>query len=181
MSAQHQNNEEEEDSSADSKMPKLDHHRFEDKENNNKQSETPLVTKMVRRFELPAAHPVAALVQQPKPQVPKKPARFAANTSPTTTKGIVRTDSVNDHGYFTLEKQRKPIRMSVASESEAESSSNSSSPLDLPREDFVILGDETDLRQNFEEFHLMDSLEEEEQQLLFQVNFLFCYVFKFIT
>ncbi len=157
-------------------MPKLDHHhRFEDKENNNKQSETPLVTKMVRRFELPAAHPVAALVQQqqPKPQVPKKPARFAANTSPTTTKGIVRTDSVNDHGYFTLEKQRKPIRMSVASESEAESSSNSSSPLDLPREDFVMLGDETDLRQNFEEFHLMDSLEEEEQQLLFQVNYVF--------
>lgn len=162
-----------------SKMPKLDH--CEDKENVVQLGgETPLVTKMVRRFELP---PPPAAGQ--KPEVPKKPTRLLnsqpqlqpatsptpINASPSSTdtanKGVVRTDSVNDHGYFTLEK-RKPVRMSVASPT-PDQTPTSPAPLDPPPQKDLVT-DETDLRQNFEEFHLMDSLEEEEQQQLqFQV------------
>ena len=150
-----------------------------DKENDHHQlPETPLVTKMVRRFEL--APPTTTR----KPEVPKKPTRLLQPVSTVTTstatiinninnmelqqeqsKGVVRTDSVNDHGYFTLEK-RKPVKMSVASpepEQQQQQSEQSSSPRDqLCLSDHVT--DETDLRNNFEEFHLMDSLEEEEQQ-----------------
>lgn len=175
-----------------SKMPKLDKN-WDDKENVMQHlpgpGETPLVTKMVRRFEQPPAGSAAAPPPlPPKPEVPKKPARLASQssatplpmavsntttpTTPTSTKGVVRTDSVNDHGYFTLEK-RKPVRMSVAGEDQQQqpqpATQSSPAPLDPPsgRED--LIGDETDLRQNFEEFHLMDSLEEEEQQFQFQV------------
>ena len=158
-----------------SKMPKLD----EDKENVVVPggAETPLVTKMVRRFEMPP--PVGG---QQKPEVPKKPTRLLnavqsmAPATPTTTaasKGVVRTDSVNDHGYFTLEK-RKPVRMSVVDSSATAIDQTtilqqpSPPPIDPPRD---LVTDETDLRQNFEEFHLMDSLEEEEQQQQQQLQF----------
>ena len=165
-----------------SKMAKLDP---ENKENvaqnehkkvstNQQQMETPLVTKMVRRFE-------PALVTK-KPEIPKKPARLLASVAPTPivapppppsqtspvtssnagSKAIVRTDSVNDHGYFTLEK-RKPVRMSVTpTPVQVTETKANPTPRDPPTAERVV--DEMDLRNNFEEFHLMDSLEEEEQQ-----------------
>lgn len=160
-----------------SKMAKLDPENKEnliatEKQQQQQHLETPLVTKMVRRFE-----PVPAGGQK-KPQVPKKPARLLAPTTATVanllsnqqqqpsggTKGVVRTDSVNDHGYFTLEK-RKPVRMSVTPTPVQVTETNQQSPTtprDPPTADRVA--DEMDLRHNFEEFHLMDSLEEEEQQ-----------------
>ena len=174
------NQDHDQDSSA-SKMAKLDP---ENKENvghkvqqaaiiPQMQAETPLVTKMVRRFE-PA--PSAAK----KPEVPKKPARLLVSSTTSivsstivqqqqqttsVSKGVVRTDSVNDHGYFTLEK-RKPVRMSVSVTPTpvpvTETKSQNPTPRDPPSADHVA--DEMDLRNNFEEFHLMDSLEEEEQQ-----------------
>ena len=129
----------------------------EDKENSGYRGnpeETPLVTKMVRRFELPAGG-------KTKPEVPKKPTRLSnqwkaeaeasvhrcdsgSDTGSGSRKGVTRADSVNDHGYFTLEKRKHPeIRKADESPS-------------LPH-----AADEMDLRHNFEEFHL-DSLEEEE-------------------
>ncbi|KAI9564622.1 hypothetical protein GHT06_008363 [Daphnia sinensis] len=158
-----------------SKMAKLDPENKENVEQNEPQTktnqqqqlETPLVTKMVRRFE-----PAAPTAASKKPEIPKKPARLLAAVAPTPAvaiqqpatagKGVVRTDSVNDHGYFTLEK-RKPVRMSVTpTPVPATEAKQSPSPRDLPASDRVV--DEMDLRHNFEEFHLMDSLEEEEQQ-----------------
>ena len=152
--------------------------------------ETPLVTKMVRRFE-PTATAAAA---GKKPDIPKKPVRLQSaaaisldgQTSPplppprsqeepnsfvgATSKGVVRTDSVNDYGYFTLEK-RKPVRLSVTPTPDGVQvtdvgQANPTSPHDPPPAAFADrVADEMDLRSNFEEFHLMDSLEEEEQQL----------------
>lgn len=145
-----------------SKLAKLNsgaakNHRAEDKENSGYRGnpeETPLVTKMVRRFELPAGG-------KTKPEVPKKPTRLSnqwkaeaeasvhrcdsgSDTGSGSRKGVTRADSVNDHGYFTLEKRKHPeIRKADESPS-------------LPH-----AADEMDLRHNFEEFHL-DSLEEEE-------------------
>ena len=158
-----------------SKIAKLDPENKENVAQNehkvsmNHQMETPLVTKMVRRFE-PA--PVTK-----KPEIPKKPARLLASVAPTPivaqppqtspvtsagSKAIVRTDSVNDHGYFTLEK-RKPVRMSVTpTPVQVTEPKPNPNPRDPPTADRVV--DEMDLRNNFEEFHLMDSLEEEEQQ-----------------
>lgn len=176
-----------------SKMAKLDPENKENvadkpiqQQQQHHHQETPLVTKMVRRFE-----PIPAGTK--KPQVPKKPARLLASTgSPPqhdvqlanqqvqtqqqpashpsivngASKGVVRTDSVNDHGYFTLEK-RKPVRMSVTPTPivpviESNNNKTNPTPRDPPTADHVA--DEMDLRHNFEEFHLMDSLEEEEQQ-----------------
>ncbi|XP_046451176.1 alpha-protein kinase 1-like isoform X2 [Daphnia pulex] len=171
-----------------SKMAKLDPENKENvAQNEHKVSmnpqqmmETPLVTKMVRRFE-PAA-------VTKKPEIPKKPARLLASVAPTPvvaqppqtspvltsagSKAIVRTDSVNDHGYFTLEK-RKPVRMSVTPTpvQVSEPQKPNPSPRDPPTADRVV--DEMDLRNNFEEFHLMDSLEEEEQQQQQQQQHLF--------
>jgi len=184
------------DHSTASKLAKLDHH--EDKENANVNAsdsvpETPLVTKMVRRFELAPPAPITK-----KPEVPKKPTRLLPTTNTVTSstatiinninnmdmghqqqqqqqpnqqpisKGVVRTDSVNDHGYFTLEK-RKPVKMSVVSPEPNEQQQQRHSPCS-PRDQRTVdhVTDETDLRNNFEEFHLMDSLEEEEQQQLLQ-------------
>ncbi|KZS01662.1 Uncharacterized protein APZ42_001613 [Daphnia magna] len=158
-----------------SKMAKLDPENKENVEQNESQTktnqqqqmETPLVTKMVRRFE-----PAPSTVASKKPEIPKKPARLLAAVAPTpavaiqqpvtVSKGVVRTDSVNDHGYFTLEK-RKPVRMSVTpTPVQVTEPQQNPSPRDPPAADRVV--DEMDLRHNFEEFHLMDSLEEEEQQ-----------------
>ena len=86
-------------------------------------------------------------------------------------KGVVRADSfVNDHGYFTLEK-RKPLKMSpvaavnetilspsACSQHNSSSSSGNSSCASGNN-------NKMDLSDNFEEFHLMDSLEEEELHL----------------
>lgn len=165
-----------------SKMAKLDESDKENQATAKPVQETPLVTKMVRRFEPPAGK---------KPEVPKKPARLLANshattqtTPPQTTtppgRGVVRTDSVNDHGYFTLEK-RKPVRMSVSPTSAElntvnNNNSNSKSPSPRDPRQMELASDDSDLRNNFEEFHLMDSLEEEEQtpplpeQLAFTAN-----------
>ncbi|XP_057371434.1 transcription factor SPT20 homolog [Daphnia carinata] len=159
-----------------SKMAKLDPENKENvgqnesqtKANQQQQLETPLVTKMVRRFE-----PAVSTAASKKPEIPKKPARLLAAVAPTpavaiqqpvtVSKGVVRTDSVNDHGYFTLEK-RKPVRMSVTPTpvQVTEPKLPNPTPRDPPSADHVA--DEMDLRHNFEEFHLMDSLEEEEQQ-----------------
>jgi len=157
----------------------------EDKENVSSRyrgnpEETPLVTKMVRRFELPNAK---------KPEVPKKPTRLLNQwksesginsvecalvdvnnvdckldpsaevsiyrsdsgsdslSSTGSRKTVSRADSVNDHGYFTLEK-RKPVQQLMDSPRSG-------------RDGAVDVPDDMDLRHNFEEFHL-DSLEEEE-------------------
>lgn len=146
-----------------SKLAKLNcgaakNHRVDNKENSGYRGnaeETPLVTKMVRRFELPAG-------SKTKPAVPKKPTRLSNqwkaeadvgihrcdsgsdSGSAGSRKSVSRADSVNDHGYFTLEKRKHPETRKPEEENP------------LPH-----VADEMDLRHNFEEFHL-DSLEEEE-------------------
>jgi len=150
-----------------SKLAKLNcgaakNHRVADKENSGYRGnpqETPLVTKMVRRFELPAG-------SKTKPEVPKKPTRLAnqwktveaaeaatsaihrcdsgSDSGSGSRSGVSRADSVNDHGYFTLEKRKHPEMRQA----------DDSAPI-------APVADEMDLRHNFEEFHL-DSLEEEE-------------------
>lgn len=149
------------------KIAKLDPENKENVSQPKTNQDTPLVTKMVRRFE-------PAPIAPKKPEIPKKPARLLATIAPTPTvviqqpvsggKGVVRTDSVNDQGYFTLEK-RKPVRMSVTP-TPVQVTEPNPAPRDPPAADHVV--DDMDLRHNFEEFHLMDSLEEEEQQLMFQ-------------
>ena len=68
-------------------------------------------------------------------------------SSTGSRKTVSRADSVNDHGYFTLEK-RKPVQQLMDSPRSG-------------RDGAVDVPDDMDLRHNFEEFHL-DSLEEEE-------------------
>lgn len=143
-----------------------------------------MVIKMVRRFELAPAKKKPQVPKKPARLVGQwkadtsassadsagdcaepKPDRATHRCEPDSdatgwhSRGVSRADSVNDHGYFTLEKRKPAVqRMSSAP------------PLvtvgDTPHRQTAAVsvdcaGDDMDLRHNFEEFHL-DSLEEEE-------------------
>ena len=187
--------------------------------------QTPLVTKMVRRFQaIPSATATAlttttaaaaAATNGKKPQVPKKPARLLkslsslsdglvavasdcchsiagenqrqninntninnnSNSPVAATTGLRRVDSVNDGGYFTLEKRKPANTNTSTSNAKMTVTTVAAVNAEMAAIQMDVSADEMDARhhhhhynnnKNFiEEYHL-DSLEEEELTNLLQ-------------